>query len=68
MKKNYLVLLLPIFTLALLFRGFFVSEAYAYLDPGSGSVVIQMLIGALAGVGITMKIYWHKIKEKLVRN
>ena len=62
------MLLLPIFTLVLLFRGFFVSEAYAYLDPGSGSVVIQMLIGALAGVGITLKIYWHKIKEKLVRN
>ena len=45
-----------------------IPEAYAYLDPGSGSVVIQMLIGALAGVGITLKIYWHKIKEKLVRN
>ena len=68
MKRNHLMLLLPIFTLTLLFRGFFVSEAYAYLDPGSGSVMIQMLIGALAGVGITMKIYWHKIKEKLVRN
>ena len=68
MKRNHLMLLLPIFTLALLFRGFFVSDAYAYLDPGSGSVMIQMLIGALAGVGITMKIYWHKIKEKLVRN
>ena len=68
MKRNHLVMLLPIFTLALLFRGFFVSEAYAYLDSGSGSVVIQILIGALAGVGITLKIYWHKIKEKLVRN
>lgn len=65
---NYLALLLPIFTLALLSRGFFVTEAYAYLDPGSGSVIIQMLIGALAGIGITLKIYWHKIKEKLVRN
>ena len=36
MKRNHLMLLLPIFTLALLFRGFFVSEAYAYLDPGMG--------------------------------
>ena len=26
-----------------------------YLDPGSGSVLIQMLIGALAGVGISLK-------------
>ena len=29
------------------------SEAYAYIDPGSGSLIIQMLIGALVGVGIT---------------
>jgi hypothetical protein len=28
----------PLFTLALLFRGFFVSDAYAYLDPGSASM------------------------------
>lgn len=39
-----------------------------YLDPGSGSILIQMLIGALAGVGISLKIYWWKIKEKFARN
>ena len=40
------------------------SEAYAYIDPGSGSMIIQMLIGALVGVGITIKVYWHRIKFK----
>jgi len=45
--------------------GFFMSDAYAYIDPGSGSMIIQMIIGALVGVGITLKIYWYKIKEKL---
>jgi len=45
--------------------GFFVSNAYAYIDPGSGSMIIQMLIGVLVGLGITLKIYWYKIKEKL---
>jgi len=45
--------------------GFLVSDAYAYIDPGSGSLVIQMIIGALVGVGITIKLYWYKIKEKL---
>jgi len=40
------------------------SEAYAYIDPGSGSMIIQMLIGALVGVGITVKIYWHRLKFK----
>ena len=38
--------------------------AHAYLDPGSGSLIIQSVIGALAAVGITMKLYWHKIKLK----
>ena len=62
------MLLLAVFTLALLFRGFFVSEAYAYLDLGSGSVMIQLLIGALAGASISLKIYWYRIKEKLSKN
>jgi len=61
-------ILLPLLTLVLLFRGFFVSDAYAYLDPASGSIIIQVLIGALAGIGITLKVYWHKIKEKFIRN
>lgn len=40
------------------------SEAYAYIDPGSGSMIIQMLLGALVGVGITIKIYWNRLKFK----
>ena len=58
----------PLFILTLLFGEIFVSDAYAYLDPGTGSLVIQMLVGALAGVGITLKVFWHRIKEKLSRN
>ena len=47
------------------FHEFFVSNAYAYLDPGTGSIIIQAIIGALVGVGITLKLYWAKIKFKL---
>ena len=43
-----------------------VLDAFAYIDPGTGSIVIQAMIGALVGVGITLKIYWYKIKEKLL--
>ena len=38
------------------------SPAYAYIDPGTGSLIIQGVIGAIAAVGVTLKIYWHKIK------
>lgn len=55
----------PLFILALLFRGLFVSDAYAYIDPASGSMFIQVIIGALVGVGITMKLYWAKIRFKI---
>ena len=55
----------PLFTILLLSRGFFISDAY--LDPGTGSVIIQAVIGAIAAVLITLKIYWYKLKEKLSR-
>jgi hypothetical protein len=36
--------------------------AYAYLDPGTGSMLIQGIIGAVAAVGVALKLYWHKLK------
>jgi hypothetical protein len=33
-----------------------------YLDPGSGSFLIQLLIAALLGVGIALRASWGKIK------
>ena len=50
-------MLFPLFSILLLSRGFFVSDAYAYLDPGTGSVIIQAVIGTIAAVLITLKIY-----------
>jgi len=44
-----------------------ISDAYAYLDPTSGMVVLQAVVGALIGVGIAIKIYWLKIVEKFGR-
>ena len=45
--------LIPITMLIISFSSsFFVSNAYAYIDPGSGSLILQMILGALVGVGI----------------
>ena len=33
-----------------------------YLDPGSGSFLIQMLIAAVLGLGIALRASWGKIK------
>lgn len=35
---------------------------HPYLDPGSGSFIIQILIAALLGVGIAIRASWGKIK------
>ena len=62
MKDNRLFIMLTM--TIFLMGGFVISDAYAYIDPGSGSLIIQMIIGALVGVGITIKLYWHKLKYK----
>jgi hypothetical protein len=49
------------------FQGFFVSEAFAYIDPSTGSLAIQAVLGVLVGIGITLKIYWHKFKELIFK-
>jgi hypothetical protein len=33
-----------------------------YLDPGSGSFLIQLLIAALLGIGVAVRASWGKIK------
>jgi len=33
-----------------------------YLDPGSGSFLIQLLLAALLGGAFAIKIYWKKLK------
>ena len=35
--------------------------AQAYLDPGSGSMLLQVLLGGFAAVGVIGKLYWHRV-------
>ena len=39
----------------------------AYLDPGSGSFILQMILAAILGGLVIIKTYWHKIKDSLSR-
>ena len=39
-----------------------------YLDPGSGSFLIQLLIAGLAGAGIAIAVSWSKIKRLFNKN
>ncbi|MBK7453469.1 MAG: hypothetical protein IPJ46_07050 [Anaerolineales bacterium] len=34
-----------------------------YLDPGSGSILIQIAIAALLGIGVAVRASWGSIKK-----
>ena len=37
------------------------QPAFSYLDPGTGSMLLQVLLGGVAAVVVGVKFYWHKI-------
>ena len=39
-----------------------VTNAYAYLDPGTGSFILQAIIGFLAALSAGFLYYWTKVK------
>lgn len=40
----------------------FTSDAQAYIDPASGSALLQLILGGLAGIGVVAKLYWDRVK------
>jgi len=44
------------------------SKPTAYLDPGSGSMLIQMILGAVLGLGVATRIFWKNIKGWFNKN
>jgi hypothetical protein len=51
-------LFVTVFFLAVIFRG----NAFAYLDPASGSYILQLLLAFLFGALFAIKIFWQKIR------
>ena len=43
----------------------FTQPAWAYLDPGTGSMLLQVILGGIAAVGVALKLGWHKIRAAL---
>ncbi len=40
-----------------------VAPAHAYLDPGTGSMMLQLLLGGVAGALVVLRLYWYRIKN-----
>lgn len=39
----------------------------AYLDPGTGSYVFQVVVGALLGVAVSVKLMWRRTWARITR-
>ena len=55
-------------TSVLLFWLIAAPSAHAYIDPGSSSFIVQMLIGAAAGAGLAIATFWRRIIGFFRRN
>ena len=55
---NKILSLLYILTLII-----FPTKAFAYLDPGTGSIILQAILGFIAASITTISIYWTKFKS-----
>ena len=45
----------------------YTSPAYAYLDPGTGSILLTGLIAGLAAIISFLSIYWQKVKSFFIK-
>ena len=42
------------------------QPAFAYIDPGSGSAIMSVIIGFFVAIGVLIKTFWYKIKSFFV--
>ncbi len=57
--SNPLFAVVAVFALILAYP----ADAYAYVDPGSGSVIVTTILGLFAAVGYTIRKYYYKIRR-----
>ena len=41
----------------------FSASAHAYLDPGTGSILVQSLLAGIAGAAAVISLYWQRVKR-----
>ena len=54
--KQYFLYLVPTMLFLL------TVPAHAYLDPGTGSIILQAILGFIAASIATLSFYWNKVK------
>ena len=55
--------MIKILILALYFSIFYSNVSFAYLDPGTGSIIFQTIIALFVAGLTTISIWWQKVKN-----
>ena len=58
-KRFFTALILFSFVLNIVFP----QKAFAYINPGTGSLIFQLIIAAGLGGLVFLKLYWEKVKQ-----
>jgi uncharacterized membrane protein len=56
--KRFVIIIALFYTVFVLTR-----PAYAYLDPGSGSMALQALLGIFAAAMVVIRLYWARLMK-----
>ena len=43
----------------------FIVNMLLYIDPGTGSIILQALVASVVGAAIAVKLFWHRILKFL---
>jgi hypothetical protein len=44
-----------------------IEPTLAYIDPGTGSLVLQAIAGGVAAAAVTARLYWRRLKRVFTR-
>ena len=58
MSRNHLLAVLVFLGASLSYA----APAFAYLDPGTGSIILQGIIATVAGALVAGRLYWQRVK------
>lgn len=62
-KVNLMLKKLETVVYSSIFLTFMTGHAFAYLDPGTGSMILQGILAAVAGSMFFLRMYWYKFKS-----
>lgn len=61
------VLNVALFVTVFVFVSGLSGDVHAYLDPGTGSMVLQLVLGGIVGALTITKLYWRRLKAFVLR-